>query len=79
MEKRKAVRTVGAGVVIGAAILGGIAAYKIRNALKRKKDQTTNNIVDWKNNRLNNALDKAENVIKDLRYSTITEKDIAWG
>jgi len=79
MEKRKAVRTVGAGVVIGAAILGGIAAYKNRKALKRKKDQTTNNIVDWKNNRLNNALDKAENVIKDLRYSTITEKDIAWG
>tara|TARA_B100000470_G_C19753174_1_gene374792 strand:- start:952 stop:1191 length:240 start_codon:yes stop_codon:yes gene_type:complete len=79
MEKRKKVKTVGAGVVIGAAILGGIVAYRNRKAIKRKKDRTQDNITQWKNLKVRSALDTAENVIKDLRYSTITEKDIAWG
>ena len=79
MEKDRTVKTVGAGVVVGAAIIGGILAYKKRKTIKRKKDKTQDNIVQWKNDKMRTALDKAENVIQDLRYSTITEKDIAWG
>ena len=79
MEKGRKAKKVGAGVAIGAAIIGGIVAYRNRKALKRKKDKTQDNIIQWKNDKMRTALDKAENVIEDLRYSTITEKDIAWG
>ena len=48
-------------------------------ALKRKKDKAQDSITQWKTDKVRSALDKAENVIEDLRISTITEKDIAWG
>ena len=79
MEKGRKAKAVGAGVIIGAAILGGIAAYRNRKALKRKKDKAQDSITQWKTDKVRSALDKAENVIEDLRISTITEKDIAWG
>ena len=65
MEKGRKAKAVGAGVVIGAAILGGIASYRNRKALKRKKDKAQDSITQWKTDKVRSALDKAENVIID--------------
>jgi hypothetical protein len=78
-SKGTKVKIAGTSIVVVAVILGALAVYKNRKAIKCTSDKTKDNLIEWKNDKLRSTLDKAEDVIEDLRYSTVTEKDIAWG
>jgi len=78
---------------IGIATLGGLIAlgymYKKHNSIndglnrvdrrvKRNIDKRKHNILRWKDNKTQDALIKAEKVVKDLQDKTISVRDIAW-
>lgn len=88
MDKKKTRTTI--GVAIGAAIVGGLIAYKNRKKIKSSTDKSVRNVkikVDnkkfdalrWKDQKIWNFWEKIEDIGNDRKLKSTSIRDIAWG
>ena len=68
--------------IIGVSLLGTVlalgVAYKQRKKIKRTYDIKKYNVLRWKDDKTQNALLKAEKVVKNLQDKSVSIRDIAW-
>lgn len=76
MDKRTKGEIIGLAA-IGAAVAVGVA-YVNREKIQRKYDIKKYDVLRWKDNKTQDALLKAEKVVKNLQDKTISVRDIAW-
>ena len=76
MDKRTKGEIIGLAA-IGTAIAVGVA-YANRKKIQRKYDIKKYDALRWKDNKTQDALIKAENVVKNLQDKTTSIRDIAW-
>ena len=76
MDKRTKGEMIGLAA-IGTAIAVGVA-YANRKKIQRKYDIKKYDALRWKDNKTQDALIKAENVVKNLQDKTTSIRDIAW-
>ena len=90
MGKQKKAKQIGAGVAIGAAIVGGLIAYKNRKKIKSSTDKSVQNVrinVDkkkynalrWKDRKIWDFWGKIEDFGNDRKLKSTSIRDIAWG
>ena len=88
MAKKKTRTTI--GVAIGAAIVGGLIAYKNRKKIKSSTNKSVRNVkikVDnkkfdalrWKDQKIWNFWEKIEDIGNDRKLKSTSIRDIAWG
>jgi len=76
MDKRTKGEIIGLAT-IGTAVAVGVA-YVNRKRIQRNYDIKKYNALRWKDNKTQDALIKAEKVVKDLQDKTTSIRDIAW-
>ena len=76
MDKRTKGEIIGLAA-IGTAVAVGMA-YVNRKKIKRGYDIKKYDTLRWKDNKTQNALIKAEKVVKNLQDKTTSVRDIAW-
>jgi hypothetical protein len=76
MDKRTKGEIIGLAA-IGTAVAVGVA-YANRRKIKRGYDIKKYDALRWKDNKTQDALIKAEKVVKDLQDKTTSIRDIAW-
>jgi hypothetical protein len=76
MDKRTKGEIIGLAA-IGTAVAVGVA-YANRRKIKRGYDIKKYDALRWKDNKTQDALLKAEKVVKDLQDKTTSIRDIAW-
>ena len=76
MDKRTKGEIIGLAA-IGTAVAVGVA-YVNRKKIKRGYDIKKYDTLRWKDNKTQDALIKAEKVVKNLQDKTTSVRDIAW-
>jgi hypothetical protein len=76
MDKRTKGEIIGLAA-IGTAVAVGVA-YVNRRKIKRSYDIKKYDALRWKDNKTQDALLKAEKVVKNLQDKTLSVRDIAW-
>ena len=76
MDKRTKGEIIGLAA-IGTAVAVGVA-YANRKKIKRSYDIKKYDALRWKDNKTQDALLKAEKVVKNLQDKTLSVRDIAW-
>jgi hypothetical protein len=76
MDKRTKGEIIGLAA-IGTAVAVGVA-YANRRKIKRGYDIKKYEALRWKDNKTQDALIKAEKVVKNLQDKTLSVRDIAW-
>jgi uncharacterized protein HemX len=76
MDKRTKGEIIGLAA-IGTAVAVGVA-YVNRKKIQRKYDIKKYDALRWKDNKTQDALLKAEKVVKNLQDKTLSVRDIAW-
>jgi hypothetical protein len=76
MDKRTKGEIIGLAA-IGTAVAVGVA-YANRRKIKRSYDIKKYDALRWKDNKTQDALLKAEKVVKNLQDKTLSVRDIAW-
>jgi len=76
MDKRTKGEIIGLAA-IGTAVAVGMA-YVNRKKIKRGYDIKKYDTLRWKDNKTQDALIKAEKVVKNLQDKTTSVRDIAW-
>ena len=76
MDKRTKGEIIGLAA-IGTAVAVGVA-YVNRKRIRRKYDSNRYSLLRWKDNKTQDALIKAEKVVKNLQDKTTSVRDIAW-
>ena len=76
MDKRTKGEIIGLAA-IGTAVAVGVA-YANRRKIKRSYDIKKYDALRWKDNKTQDALIKAEKVVKNLQDKTVSVRDIAW-
>lgn len=76
MDKRTKGEIIGLAA-IGTAVAVGVA-YVNRKRIQRKYDSNRYSLLRWKDNKTQDALIKAEKVVKNLQDKTTSVRDIAW-
>tara|TARA_R110002167_G_scaffold196989_1_gene400061 strand:- start:40 stop:270 length:231 start_codon:yes stop_codon:yes gene_type:complete len=76
MDKRTKTEIIGVSI-LGTAVALGVA-YINRKKIKRGYDIKKYDALRWKDNKTQDALIKAERVVKDLQDKTTSIRDIAW-
>jgi hypothetical protein len=76
MDKRTKGEIIGLAA-IGTAVAFGVA-YVNRKKIQRTYDIKKYNTLRWKDNKTQDALIKAEKVVKNLQDKTLSVRDIAW-
>ncbi len=76
MDKRTKGEIIGLAA-IGTAVAVGVA-YANRRKIKRGYDIKKYDALRWKDNKTQDALLKAEKVVKNLQDKTLSVRDIAW-
>ena len=76
MDKRTKTEIIGVSI-LGTAVALGVA-YINRKKIKRSYDIKKYDALRWKDNKTQDALIKAERVVKDLQDKTTSIRDIAW-
>jgi len=76
MDKRTKGEIIGLAA-IGTAVAVGVA-YVNRKKIKRGYDIKKYDTLRWKDNKTQDALIKAEKVVKNLQDKTTSIRDIAW-
>tara|TARA_R110002020_G_scaffold318298_1_gene533891 strand:- start:1548 stop:1778 length:231 start_codon:yes stop_codon:yes gene_type:complete len=76
MDKRTKTEIIGVSI-LGTAVALGVA-YINRKKIKRGYDIKKYNALRWKDNKTQDALIKAEKVVKNLQDKTVSVRDIAW-
>jgi len=76
MDKRTKGEIIGLAA-IGTAVAVGVA-YVNRKKIQRKYDIKKHDALRWKDNKTQDALLKAEKVVKNLQDKTLSVRDIAW-
>ena len=70
-------KEIGAVAIVGLAALVGVA-YTNRGKIRRGYDIRKYNFLNWKDNKTQDILSKAEKKVKDLQDKATTERQIAW-
>ncbi len=76
MDKRTKGEIIGLAA-IGTAVAVGVA-YANRKKIKRSYDIKKYDALRWKDSKTQDALLKAEKVVKNLQDKTLSVRDIAW-
>jgi len=76
MDKRTKGEIIGLAA-LGTAVAVGVA-YVNRKRIQRKYDSNRYSLLRWKDNKTQDALIKAEKVVKNLQDKTTSVRDIAW-
>ena len=76
MDKRTKTEIIGVSILGTAVSLG--FAYINRKKIKRGYDIKKYDALRWKDNKTQDALIKAEKVVKNLQDKTVSVRDIAW-
>ena len=76
MDKRTKGEIIGLAA-IGTAVAVGVA-YANRRKIKRSYDIKKYDALRWKDHKTQDALLKAEKVVKNLQDKTLSVRDIAW-
>ena len=76
MDKKKKTEIIGVSI-LGTAVALGVA-YINRKKIKRGYDIKKYDALRWKDNKTQDALIKAEKVVKNLQDKTVSVRDIAW-
>ena len=76
MDKRTKNEIIGVGI-LGTALALGVA-YANRKKIKRSYDIKKHNALRWKDNKTQDALLKAEKVVKNMQDKSTSVRDVAW-
>ena len=90
MAKGKKAKQIGTGVAIGAAIVGGIIAYKNRKKIKSSAKNSVRdakikastkkyNALRWKDKRVWDMWEGLESFGNTRKLKSTSVRDIAWG
>lgn len=76
MDNRTKNEIIGVGI-LGTALALGVA-YANRKKIKRSYDIKKHNALRWKDNKTQDALLKAEKVVKNMQDKSTSVRDVAW-
>ena len=76
MDNRTKNEIIGVGI-LGTALALGVA-YANRRKIKRSYDIKKHNALRWKDNKTQDALLKAEKVVKNMQDKSTSVRDVAW-
>ena len=76
MDTRTKTEIIGVGI-LGTAVALGVA-YANRKKIKRSYDIKKHNALRWKDNKTQDALLKAEKVVKNMQDKSTSVRDVAW-
>ena len=76
MDNRTKNEIIGVGI-LGTALALGVA-YANRIKIKRSYDIKKHNALRWKDNKTQDALLKAEKVVKNMQDKSTSVRDVAW-
>ena len=76
MDNRTKNEIIGVGI-LGTALSLGVA-YANRKKIKRSYDIKKHNALRWKDNKTQDALLKAEKVVKNMQDKSTSVRDVAW-
>tara|TARA_R100000353_G_C6352851_1_gene153776 strand:+ start:102 stop:374 length:273 start_codon:yes stop_codon:yes gene_type:complete len=90
MAKVEKAKQIGTGLAVGAAIVGGIIAYRNRKKISKAAKKSTNNAkislynkkenaLHWKDRKVWDAWQKVEDFGNTRKLKSTSVRDIAWG